>query len=452
MRGVVLLDLPDHDSTEVSHHLEVDRLVQLADLMVWVLDPQKYADAAVHDRYLAPLATHREVMLVVLNHVDTVPAGRLESMLADVRRLLDADGLTGVPVIATSARTGQGMDELRARDRDAGRQEEGRPHPPGGRPARGGPADGRGDRHGAHAEAVEGARRRARRRARAVRRRTDRGQGRRGLHAPAGEPRHRLARRRLVLPPAARPAEAAAPRPRLLRQGALGPCPHLRPGSDHRPAGPRRLRGADAGRRRVQRPVAVVEPGRARGIAVAARRPQRRARPGARGDRARRGPDPGVGRARPGPPVAAAAGGAGRGGLARRDVRDPLPDVRDAGDARDRRLPAAAARCSSAASCSASCSRCSAGSWCARPRAGVPARPTDGCGPRSPRSPTSSSSSPCRTCSPATTPRAGASTRRSSSRSTGPVSVHSRRSRTPRPQGYVGDRSRCRRRGVRSSS
>jgi GTP-binding protein EngB required for normal cell division len=113
MRGVVLLDLPDHDSTEVSHHLEVDRLVQLADLMVWVLDPQKYADAAVHDRYLAPLASHREVVMVVLNHVDTVPAGRLEAMLADVRRLLDADGLARVPVIATSARTGQGMDELR---------------------------------------------------------------------------------------------------------------------------------------------------------------------------------------------------------------------------------------------------------------------------------------------------------------------------------------------------
>src|SRR6478752_1401004 len=113
LQGVVLLDLPDHDSTEVSHHLEVNRLIELADLMVWVLDPQKYADAAVHDRYLAPLATHKDVMLVVLNHVDTVPAGRLESMLADVRRLLDADGLEGVPVIATSARTGQGMDELR---------------------------------------------------------------------------------------------------------------------------------------------------------------------------------------------------------------------------------------------------------------------------------------------------------------------------------------------------
>ncbi len=113
MRGVVLLDLPDHDSTEVSHHLEVDRLVQLADLMIWVLDPQKYADAAVHSRYLAPMAGHRDVMLVILNHVDTVPPDRLESMLADVRRLLDADGLVGVPVIATSARTGVGLDLLR---------------------------------------------------------------------------------------------------------------------------------------------------------------------------------------------------------------------------------------------------------------------------------------------------------------------------------------------------
>ncbi len=113
LQGVVLLDLPDHDSTEVSHHLEVDRLIELADLMVWVLDPQKYADAAVHDRYLAPLSSHKEVMLVVLNHVDEVPVDRRQSMLDDIRRLVDADGLTGVPVLATSARTGEGVDALR---------------------------------------------------------------------------------------------------------------------------------------------------------------------------------------------------------------------------------------------------------------------------------------------------------------------------------------------------
>ena len=109
----MLLDLPDHDSTEVSHHLEVDRLVRLADLLVWVLDPQKYADAAIHDRYLAPLASHKDVMLVVLNHIDTVPEARRDGMVADVRRLLEADGLAGVPVLAVSARHGWGIDELK---------------------------------------------------------------------------------------------------------------------------------------------------------------------------------------------------------------------------------------------------------------------------------------------------------------------------------------------------
>ena len=114
MRGVVLLDLPDHDSTEVSHHLEVERLVQLADMMVWVLDPQKYADAAIHDRFLKPLAGHKDVMLVVLNHIDTVPEDRRAGMVDDVRRLLEADGLGGVPVLPVSARQGWGVQELRA--------------------------------------------------------------------------------------------------------------------------------------------------------------------------------------------------------------------------------------------------------------------------------------------------------------------------------------------------
>lgn len=61
--GLVLLDLPDHDSTEVSHHLEMDRLIKYADLLVWVLDPQKYADAAIHDRYIRPMASYADVKI-----------------------------------------------------------------------------------------------------------------------------------------------------------------------------------------------------------------------------------------------------------------------------------------------------------------------------------------------------------------------------------------------------
>ena len=113
LHGTVLLDLPDHDSTEVSHHLEVDRLVKLADLLVWVLDPQKYADAAIHDRYLKPLAGHSGVMLVVLNQIDTVPPERRDAMVADVRRLLADDGLEDVPVYPVSAREDMGLDALR---------------------------------------------------------------------------------------------------------------------------------------------------------------------------------------------------------------------------------------------------------------------------------------------------------------------------------------------------
>jgi GTP-binding protein EngB required for normal cell division len=113
LHGLVLLDLPDHDSTEVSHQVEVDRLVLMVDTLVWVLDPQKYADAAIHDRYLRPLATHRDIMLVVLNHVDELPAAQVGSCLRDVDRLLEEDGLGGTPVIATSARFGTGVAELR---------------------------------------------------------------------------------------------------------------------------------------------------------------------------------------------------------------------------------------------------------------------------------------------------------------------------------------------------
>lgn len=112
--GVILLDMPDHDSTELSHHLEVDRLVDLADLLVWVLDPQKYADAALHDRYLAPYRTHGDVMLVVLNQIDTIPAAQRQSVIDDVSRLLAADGLPDVQVLAVSATDGTGMDDLRA--------------------------------------------------------------------------------------------------------------------------------------------------------------------------------------------------------------------------------------------------------------------------------------------------------------------------------------------------
>ncbi|GAA1738293.1 GTPase family protein [Aeromicrobium alkaliterrae] len=111
--GLVLLDLPDHDSTEVSHHVEMDRLVQYADLIVWVLDPQKYADAAIHDRYLRPMASYNDVSLVVLNQIDRIPYEQRTRAVEDVRRIVSAGGMADVPVIGVSATRGDGIDDLK---------------------------------------------------------------------------------------------------------------------------------------------------------------------------------------------------------------------------------------------------------------------------------------------------------------------------------------------------
>jgi 50S ribosome-binding GTPase len=111
--GLVLLDLPDFDSIEAAHRLEVDRVVGLADLVVWVVDPQKYADAALHGRYLRPLASHAAAMAVVLNQADLLPAPQVDAWRKDMERLLADDGLRGVPVAVVSARNGDGLPALR---------------------------------------------------------------------------------------------------------------------------------------------------------------------------------------------------------------------------------------------------------------------------------------------------------------------------------------------------
>ena len=105
--------MPDHDSVMGHATGLVDRLVGVSDLMVWVLDPQKYADRAVHHRFLVPLAGHSEVIAVVLNQADLLTAAQVEDCLHDLRRLLDSENLHEVQIIVTSAVTGAGIEELR---------------------------------------------------------------------------------------------------------------------------------------------------------------------------------------------------------------------------------------------------------------------------------------------------------------------------------------------------
>ncbi|MFC5804173.1 YfjP family GTPase [Streptomyces formicae] len=120
LQGLVLVDLPDHDSALTVHREQVDRVLALVDAVVWVVDPEKYADAALHERYLRPLAGHAEVTFVVLNQIDRLPGDAADQVLDDLRRLLDEDGIAlgehgepGATVLALSALTGEGVGELR---------------------------------------------------------------------------------------------------------------------------------------------------------------------------------------------------------------------------------------------------------------------------------------------------------------------------------------------------
>ncbi|MFF7181552.1 GTPase [Streptomyces sp. NPDC008121] len=120
LQGLVLIDLPDHDSAVTTHRDQVDRVLGLVDAVIWVVDPEKYADASLHERYLRPLAGHAEVTFVVLNQIDRLSTDAADLVLDDLRRLLDEDGVAlgehgepGATVLALSALTGEGVGELR---------------------------------------------------------------------------------------------------------------------------------------------------------------------------------------------------------------------------------------------------------------------------------------------------------------------------------------------------
>lgn len=116
--GLVLLDVPDHDSVAVSHRLEMERIARHADLMLWVTDPEKYADDAMH-QYLRRLTGHGAVTAMVLNKADRLDNGdssdgaQAAAVQHDLSRLLNDDGLPDAPVFVVSAATAAGIEPLR---------------------------------------------------------------------------------------------------------------------------------------------------------------------------------------------------------------------------------------------------------------------------------------------------------------------------------------------------
>jgi GTP-binding protein EngB required for normal cell division len=111
--GLVLLDLPDHDSVVASHRETAHRLARRVDGLIVVVDPVKYARADLHEGPLAALADHAEVVTVALNRIDELRDDDVRRCVEDLTSHLTVPGRARPTVVATSASTGEGVDALR---------------------------------------------------------------------------------------------------------------------------------------------------------------------------------------------------------------------------------------------------------------------------------------------------------------------------------------------------
>ncbi|MEX1280507.1 MAG: GTPase [Acidimicrobiia bacterium] len=107
--GFVLVDLPDFDSVVVGHRELARAVLGVADVAIWVVDPEKYADASVHDA----MAAHADIpSIVVCGHADRLSGPDRLAVLDDLRRLVG-----GRQVLAVALPPGGpavGVDAVRA--------------------------------------------------------------------------------------------------------------------------------------------------------------------------------------------------------------------------------------------------------------------------------------------------------------------------------------------------
>jgi len=111
LSGLVLLDVPDHDSVESANREEMERIASHADLLLWVTDHEKYADLALH-QYLRQLNNYEGVMAMVLNKSDQLSAQEVDACRRDLSRLIEADGIDTLPVLPVSTVTGDGLPDV----------------------------------------------------------------------------------------------------------------------------------------------------------------------------------------------------------------------------------------------------------------------------------------------------------------------------------------------------
>ncbi|MGP5319069.1 dynamin family protein [Arthrobacter rhombi] len=106
-QGIALLDAPDIDSVSDTNRQLAGQLLAAADLWIFVTTANRYADA-VPWRLLADAASRDITLAIVL---DRVPPGVEDEVAADLRSMLDRQGLdtAGLFAVQESKLDGQGM-------------------------------------------------------------------------------------------------------------------------------------------------------------------------------------------------------------------------------------------------------------------------------------------------------------------------------------------------------
>lgn len=100
---LALLDLPDMDSVVLDHRHTVESLLPRVDLVLWVIDPEKYQDRVIHERYIRPLADYSRQFVFVLNQIDRLGENEVDTMVGDLRASLEADGIESARIVAIAA-------------------------------------------------------------------------------------------------------------------------------------------------------------------------------------------------------------------------------------------------------------------------------------------------------------------------------------------------------------
>lgn len=113
---VAILDLPDMDSIVTEHRARVEALLPLVDAVAWVADPEKYADAVLHDEFLRSWLPRLHRQVVVVNKSDRLTADEARRVQRDLETDLASGVVRGseVAVLGTSAASPDGVRDLRA--------------------------------------------------------------------------------------------------------------------------------------------------------------------------------------------------------------------------------------------------------------------------------------------------------------------------------------------------